>query len=192
MVVEISLDILQLPCGNEILDALQSMGVQIYSKKYDVPHIITWKRTITKIYDNEMKAFVPSETVYLFEEPFVLRFMDVEAFVSLITDKLLEKEVSHMAKKFSGRRIILLINGLPEYYRSKRMLVKKSFEQCIRNGSLANVSVNSTPISQSVIESQILMLNDAYKCHTMEISKNESLADWLVSYTREIAVRPYE
>ena len=195
MIVELDVKLLELPGSGEILTALQEVGAKTIPQKLPAAFTVTWKRQVSKAYDRQLKAFVPTQREYVADEPFVLRLMNADTFVLLIENQGLETEVQQLLRLYPNKQLLLLVDGMSDYYRKHRLDIKRMFNKQVRDGTDTAPALPNNmkqPIDQDEVDTAILELNTMYRVHVIILNKKETVAEWLVTYTREIASRPYE
>lgn len=201
MIVELDTRMVE-ECGGEALVvALQAIGAKTHVRNLAHPRTVTWKRVVSKTYSTEMNAFVPTARAYLHDEPFVLWCLTANTLAEMIARNDVAPEVRRLKYAFPRKQVLVVVDGLDDYFRKIRLETKRSFAKQVRDVGSASSQPAPSAIGAAVtlprhtpdaIDQALLQLNCTLDCNVMTTSRGETVTDWLVTYTREVAIRPYE
>jgi hypothetical protein len=199
MIVELDTRLVEAFGGEALVLALQAIGAKTVVKRLPHARTATWRRIVTKTFDPQLNAFVPTDRTYLNDEPFVLCGMRAETLADLVARNAIVSEVRTLKQAFPQRQVLVLVDGLDEYFRKIKLEIKRSFQKQVREDGTSVAPAATTSSSSSsakpdsrAIDQAILQINCTLGCNVMTVMRGETFADWMVTYTREVAVRPYE
>ncbi|KAJ3089770.1 putative monocarboxylate transporter mch1 [Quaeritorhiza haematococci] len=190
--------------GAQVILKLQEEGALVDVQQLPVPSTIRWKRKVSREWDDELGIWKRCEE-RIEEEGFCLARVFAEEFAQAISIDGMRGMLETLRQAYPGKKIVLLIEGLDKYFKSKVKAQRDQFAAAVRmaNGyeesaaakarakkNQAQQAGKSNLPDRQTIEDFMLTLQLDDGC-IVQISKDaEETADWVASYTREIAILP--
>lgn len=207
IVIELDARIVELASCEGLLQELVDKSIKFEIKNHPIPYTAIWKRVVPKRWDQNAGAFVPLEREHMFDEHFVLYMPTIDEFTSeMIAKNRLEEKIRHVQSVFRQKKILVLLDGLDQYLQKRKRQTNQSFKDQLR-GNFRKSGTSSEPKPSSpqkmgdmnqnlpdkaAIDLAILRLQMELDCSFVSTNKKETCTDWIVTYSREIAVGPYE
>ena len=167
-----------------VMDHLNANGMSVSIKSMKSPWTVLWKRNCKKTWDVDKQTFVPTLQSYMYEENIVVKLLPARSLVSMIKSSCLMNDVKVLRASHPDKRVLYLVFGLPSYYQRLKSEINRSFQ-----GKSQQIV---TEPGRPEIEMELLRLQCSRLCHVMTLEKDESVEEWLLSYSREIAIGPHE
>ncbi|KAG2231398.1 hypothetical protein INT48_004433 [Thamnidium elegans] len=200
MIVEMHPDFLKTSTGELVKVILEKKETIIKSASSSNLYHISWRRKCTSEWDENEMIFVPFEKPKIVQEPYVLVYIDVYAFINYVQADTIDAYIDKVQTNADSRQLILLVEGLHAYYKKKINLQRRLFDEQVRStiegASSSSRRRNQPEIengpSQEEIESCIdhLMLERGVMLITTK--KDEDSASWIESLTTDLALGRYK
>lgn len=202
--------------GDQILQKMAEFSVKMTPAKMMHPHTATWSRHVAKEWDPAMLGFRPLSVVRQYEERFVMYAPPIDEFIEMLSQALLPSKIKELSQIFPNKRLLLILDGVDEFFRKVKVATNRVFQNQMRGlftssqlstststaspakknktagkRSASVASINVSNVTRDVLDQAVLWL-ECQNCLVMQLSKQESLSEWMVLYSREVAMSPYE
>lgn len=162
---------------------LNENSISVALKELKDPNTVCWVRKCSRTWDMNTQRFQPTRS-YPYREKICVKLLSASSLVSLIRGDCLDSNAKVQKLAFPGYRITYLIYSLHSYLSSVRKETAGLFKQ--------GKSYDCRPAGRPEIEAALLRLQVKHDCYTICVEKDEHVADWLLIYTRELSIGPYE
>ncbi|KAI7897531.1 uncharacterized protein BX663DRAFT_533796 [Cokeromyces recurvatus] len=99
---------------------------------YEPAYTIAWRRKCRSEWNMDSQTFIPLETMKIMNEPVVLVHIDSLQFVHHVKNNTMNSYIDRIQKSCQNRQIILMIEGLDNYYKKKKLLQRRQFDSQVR------------------------------------------------------------
>lgn len=190
----------------DLQEKLPALDLRVELRPLAHSSAVIWERETNKRWDRKSGAFRPLAAQRRFPERFVCVVYEGEEFARLVGQRFgsnwaLEAEVEKLRRAFPRKVILFLIERLEAYYRKRTTERNRSFrknkghsqqQQQRHNQEVGSSSDEIQRPEKEGIREALYWLQEQQGCRVMTLRSEEHIVDWLHSYSREIAIGPYE
>lgn len=211
MIVDIDTTFAESTRGVLLQEKVKERGAEIHIMDRQGLYTLSWRRRWDSEWNDELDAFVPypEGQTRVKEENLLLVFLETKDLCNLVEQG--ESGLDAWAEKLRDRaprkRIMLMTEGLETYYRKRRTLERRDFEQQVlqrldwtaadgsgasrrRRRTQADVDTGLGP-SKDAIENALTYLQFMQDVMLVPTNDQQETIDWMVAMTAEVARAPY-
>uniref|UniRef100_A0A060TD58 ARAD1D48378p n=1 Tax=Blastobotrys adeninivorans TaxID=409370 RepID=A0A060TD58_BLAAD len=210
LILELSEGLQTSKAGEQIIGELESMGVtcnkltQTQDNNFEV---IKVRRKVTREYDEKEGMFVPVD-LWIREEDHAIILISGEGFIKALETGLLQ-HMETIAGKFSGKRIIYLVEGLQKVLRKHANAINRQVAQRARHilsnsdgqdkdsskSSSSSAPVPTPTVSAGEIREKAelaLIELQVQGYRIIQCEKEDEVVNTTISLIRELSTAPYK
>jgi crossover junction endonuclease EME1 len=214
MIIDVSESFKDTSVGNQVVENMKHVGVDMNFVPTYVPNIVTWRRKVTARYNAEVGHWEPCPLT-IDQEKHVLCFLTAVEFANMAaaTDSpnRLEQHVLRLLNSYPKCKPIYLIEGLAVWMRKNTTIRNRAYTAAVRrqfenqqqtdgtdpppssNPSRRSRKAKTPPpvIDDDLVEDALLKLQVQHGClihHTVAAAES---AEWIKIFTENISTIPY-
>ncbi|PGH16204.1 hypothetical protein AJ79_01972 [Helicocarpus griseus UAMH5409] len=212
MIIDISSSLEESSVGNQVTEYMRHHGVEKHFVPTRMPNVISWRRKITALYNEEAGHWEPCAPT-IKKEDHVLCLLSAREFVDMSvarehSDGTLEAHVLKMKRTYSGCKPIYLIEGLHIWMRKSNNSKNRAYQASV----LRELEGSSQPqpseppkrsrkpkqtapppplVDDDQIEDSLLQLQVQHGCLVHQTAAPADSAEWIKNFTEHISTIPY-
>ncbi|KAG0169136.1 hypothetical protein DFQ28_003878 [Apophysomyces sp. BC1034] len=209
MIVNLDHEFAESTRGQLLRATLVSKEAKLNLVEESLPYTITWQRKCSAEWDGDSQSFIPCEA-QIKDEAFVLIFMDMKKMCDLMEVRSLDAYVDQVQAGAGERQVILMLEGLEEYYKARTRLIRRRFESTVLNslqeseGSAASGSSRKRPRkmtmstlaetgpSREAVEETLTYLQVVKDIMVIPTENEEKTVEWITNLTMDMGHAPYK
>ena len=182
------------PVFEHLRSRLEEHGATVTSA--EGPCAIFFERRVRARYNPDEQLWEPLDAEQIVREPTVMVLTSGEGAVQALEEDTLREHINKACARCNHAapvQALLLIVGLDAHFRKQRASRNRAYAQAVRR----RLQGGEPPPMQQVedtqperINSALLSLQMLHRCHVFRVHGTE-LADYIISITGDIAIRPY-
>jgi hypothetical protein len=207
MIMDIHPSFLITKPGQIIQQVMESKEAEVCPLSDECLESISWRRKCTAEWDADSQSFHPLHKTKLVEEPVVLVFFPVNRFIQHIMDDALDRTISKVKSSHRNKQIMVMIEGLETYYKKKKSLESRQFQQTVRQrineNDTENTASNGRKKKKSAsiyeigpqkedVEKVLIDLQMLSDIMVLPTKSDDDSASWLESLTIDLALGRYK
>lgn len=199
--------------GQAIKTQFEGKEAEIIRADEEFESIIRWQTKTRAEWDSLSQSFLPftNGEIRVISNKHVAVWMDMPRLTSLILSNELIPRLKQIQSRQSDAQIVLLIEGLRKYYRDRRNIQSRKFQQRVlqgiaqengepQNGKNATASSSKKPRvnktdwiangpDQNEVEDIMLSLQLEHKVMIINTADCSASASWILSLSANIATK---
>ncbi|KAG2182156.1 hypothetical protein INT43_007083, partial [Umbelopsis isabellina] len=196
--------------GQAIQDQFQEKEAEIRSVDHLVKNTIQWRRKCLADWDSSSQSYIPNEQgrIKVVQDKHIGVYFDMQRLVELISKNQLIPTMEQLKHQHKQCQIVMFIEGLQKYYRTRKNLQSKSFQSLVLRGiaNTYNDDQRSTSTSKkprnnksdqsewlangpdrNTLEDIMTTLQFEYRVMIIQTVDCAATASWVASVTANIA-----
>ncbi|KAF7725982.1 putative monocarboxylate transporter mch1 [Apophysomyces ossiformis] len=203
MIVDVDTDFAESSHGQLLRESLIAKDAKFNVIKEPLPYTIAWRRICSAEWDDDSQSFIPCDR-RIKEESYVLVFMDMKKMCELIDIRSLDTFMDEVKMKAANKQVILMLEGLEEYYKARQRVIRRRFESTVlsslqeadssdagssnrkrpRKGTISTLA-ESGP-SREMTEETLTYLQVVKDIMLLPTENEEKTVDWILNLTMDM------
>ncbi|EEP79813.1 conserved hypothetical protein [Uncinocarpus reesii 1704] len=195
--------------GTQVNEYMRHLEVQTNFIATEIPNIVSWRRKVTAIYNDEAGHWEPCP-LRIEKEGHVLCFLTAQNFVDLVASsgasQTVESHFQNVIRHYPGCKIIYLIEGLFAYMRKNQNIRNRAYQAAVlrqigdshdatteqRSSSRRSAKTPApSAIDDDRVEDALLQLQIQHHCLIYQTATAAETAEWIKNFTEHISTIPY-
>ncbi|CAC36923.2 Holliday junction resolvase subunit Eme1 [Schizosaccharomyces pombe] len=173
---------------------LDSYNCQFVVNSNQPKDSIMWKRKVNNVFNSSTNRFelsIEHEQI----EPFALLRLKCRDFIKYIEEDQADTFFHEMSEKFKGCKLILLLEGIPNYFKSLKAELNRQYAAAVNSGTrplLFGSLSKYQNFTKEKLESEIVRFSFEHSILINTSNDEKETAQWIVSFTGDIALSRYK